>query len=122
MPSIKPIGPIAAASLLTLLVAGCGGDQGGSPSSQPQSSAPQSSAPQSSAPQSSPQASPQASQAASPAAGNDAGADAATPAGTAQDQQDNYYGQPAPAVTSDEDPQAQWKDQREASDDAAPAN
>jgi len=113
MPSIKPIGPIAAASLLTLLVAGCGGDQGGSRSSQPQSSAPQSSAPQTS---------PQASQAASPAAGNDGGADAAAPADAAQGQQDNYYGQPAPAVTPDEDPQAQWKDQREASDDAAPAN
>jgi len=112
MPSIKPIGPIVAASLLTLLVAGCGGDQGGSPSSQPQSSAPQSS----------PQTSPQASQAASPAAGSDGGADAAAPADAAQGQQDNYYGQPAPAVTSDEDPQAQWKDQRDASDDAAPAN
>jgi hypothetical protein len=121
MPDIKPIVPIAAVCLLTLLVAGCGSDQGGSPSSQPQPPAPQSSAPPSSA---------QPSASAQPAAANDAnagGADAAAPADSVpadaeaanpDGQQDNYYGQPAPQAGTQDDPQAQWKSQR---DGAAPA-
>ena len=116
MPATKPIAPIAAICVLTLLAAGCGGDTGGSASPQP--TEPQSSAPQSSAPQPSSQGSPGAS----PTAANDAGTDAAAPADQAEGGQGTYYGQPAPPVAADENPQAQWKDQRDASDDAAPAN
>jgi len=116
MPAAKPIAPTAAIGVLTILVAACGGNSGGSPSSQPPSP-PQSSAQPSPAP---PPASPAA--AANDANGTNAAAPADAPAGDvqaadAQAQTDTYYGQPAPPAESQDDPQAQWKEQR----DAAPA-
>jgi len=107
---IRPIAAIAAVCCLTLLVAACGGDSGGSPtpSSQPQSSATP--------------ASEQASASASPVAAADAGADAAAPAGDTQAQDDNQYGQPAPETRERDDPQAAWKIRRDADAAAASAD
>ncbi|WP_443749944.1 hypothetical protein [Asticcacaulis solisilvae] len=122
---IKPIVSIAAVCCLTVLVSACGGgDSGGSPSSSPASPSPQSPAPQNSAsaaPASgSSSATPVATEEVPPHDDySDANPQPATADAQGTDtngQTENYYGQAAPDTPRQDDPQAQWKTQRDSGD------